>query len=54
MTRHMVSDVYTTRTIPARPVSTPHPKQLRRRRAFAVPQNAYDPSAPDLLHVVIA
>ncbi|AEJ41289.1 hypothetical protein TPY_3133 [Sulfobacillus acidophilus TPY] len=53
MTYRDVMDVYTPKTRPAPPVVTPHPKQVRRRRAFQVPVDAADPQAPDLLRVVI-
>lgn len=53
MTYRDVMDVYTLQTRPEPPVVTPHPKQVRRRRAFRVPVDAANPAVPDLLHVVI-
>lgn len=53
MTYTMIRDVYTTQTRPTPARSTPHPQQHRRRRSFAVPQDAYDPHAPELLRVSI-
>lgn len=53
MTRAMVADVYSSRTAPVPRPTTPHPKQIRRRRAFRVPRDAFDPNAPDILRVTI-
>lgn len=49
----LARDVYTPETGPAPRRSTPHPKQVRRRRAWAEPVDAYDPMQPDLLRVTI-
>lgn len=53
MSRQFAQDVYTTQTVPRVRVSTPHPKQNRRRHGFAPPQNAYRTNAPDILRVTI-
>lgn len=46
-------DVYAVKTQGEAQQSTPHPKQTKGRRGFRQPRNAYDPTQPDLLHVVI-
>ena len=48
-----VQEIYQTNPVPIPAVTHPHPKQIRRRRAFRAIQDAYDPKAPDLLRVVI-
>ena len=53
MSSQFTQDVYTTHPVPRVHVTTPHPKQNRRRHGFATPQNAYRTDAPDIIRVSI-
>lgn len=53
MDRAFVAAVYSQTTVPVVQAPTPHVKQVRRRRAFRIPQNAFDPNQPDLIRVRI-
>lgn len=53
MSRAMTADVYTANPVPPVRSSTPHPKQIRHRHGFRQPQNAYDPTRPDIIRVSI-
>lgn len=51
MDRALAAAVYSQTTVPRVQNSTPHVKQVRRRRAFRIPQDAFDPNQPDLIRV---